>query len=832
MGAGQAEDAFQRGNAGPDRPAGFPSSLLAAWGQIRDPSDALLKRIRNWAMLFFLAAALVMAMVTGRLVSAYIEDETITFQLVAVLLTDFALFFIFVVFAAYQVLRKSLKSRSVNNVTAPLYLRLMRLFALAALIPAVGMAAVGTLVIGVVLGDLIVEEVSETTDNTLDAAKSYENEQYLRQHKAISEIGFALSHRFDEISQLGTGVIRQTLQSIQRQSDADLNHLFIVDGNGTLIARGNDSYAFDCDAPAAEIIRMFGGGAAVQRQTGARTISCASTREMGSVIYPRCYDSADGGQIACPDSAVVDAAGGGNAVPGLVVVYRISGSDKLYSMYRIVGESDRYLYGSSETNSRILQLANSTDNIVNRLAAAVLQWSLLYVVVLLVLLIVLLNLAIRIALRLSRPIEELADLADKVREDDEKVTIPEYTGNDEIAKLGRSFKEMVSRLVAKSQDLEAQYTVADAEKRRFDRVLGTISTGVIGLDSNFNIRFVNESARQMLDRKIDAQNGRQNLSGAVPEFLQLVKNFKDGNIPGAQDKILIARQNDTVLLHARIASGQNEIEDEGIVISFDDITELTKREIAEAESATVQQMAKQIAHDVRSPLQTSYNELDNMEYLLSRHFPGAFDRIGRQFSSIHSSLQRISRHIKKFQSAGALGQLTLKQHRIVEVLRQFTADVDRQHANIDISFSCGASEELYVTIDRTEMLGVFENIISNAVDSIRDQEVKEKSRENSGNADYRGRIEIQVRQVSNNVEIAFRDNGTGLLPKAAGSGERRNSTRGKDRGYGLTIVNTVVKKHSGQFSLSNPPAIDGESHGGARAVVRLPLHRANGKDRN
>ena len=398
--------------------------LLAGWGQIREPSDALLKRIRNWAVLFFLAATLVMAMATGRLVNAYIEDETITFRLVAVLLTDFALFFIFVVFAAYQVLRKSLKSRAVSNVTAPLYLRLMRLFALAALIPAVGMAVAGTLVIGVVLGDLIVEEVGETTNNTVDAAKSYENEQYERQHKAISEIGFALSHRFDEISQLGTGVIRQTLQNIQRQSNVNLNHLFIVDRNGTLIARGNDSYAFDCDAPAAEIIRMFGGGPASQQQTGARAISCASTREMGSVINPRCYESVEGRQIACPDSAAVDDAGSANAVPGLVVIYRINGSNKLYSMYRIAGEPDRYLYGSSETNSRILQLANSTDNIVNRLAAAVLQWSLLYVVVLLVLLIVLLNLAIRIARRLSRPIEDLADLADKVREDDKKVKHP------------------------------------------------------------------------------------------------------------------------------------------------------------------------------------------------------------------------------------------------------------------------------------------------------------------------------------------------------------------------------------------------------------------------
>ena len=222
--------------------------------------------------------------------------------------------------------------------------------------------------------------------------------------------------------------------------------------------------------------------------------------------------------------------------------------------------------------------------------------------------------------------------------------------------------------------------------------------------------------------------------------------------------------------------------DEGIVISFDDITELTKREIAEAESATVQQMAKQIAHDVRSPLQTSYNELDNMEYLLSRHFPGAFDRIGRQFSSIHSSLQRISRHIKKFQSPGALGQLALKQHRIAEVLRQFTADVDRQHANIEFSFSCGDCEELYVKIDRTEMLGVFENIISNAVDSIRDQEVKEKFEAKSANGDYRGRIEIQLRQVSNNVEIAFCDNGTGLLRKAAGSGEAEDFHKGQGSG--------------------------------------------------
>ena len=241
-------------------------------------------------------------------------------------------------------------------------------------------------------------------------------------------------------------------------------------------------------------------------------------------------------------------------------------------------------------------------------------------------------------------------------------------------------------------------------------------------------------------------------------------------------------------------------------------------------------MAKQIAHDVRSPLQTSYNELGNMEYLLSRYFPGATDKINRQLASIHSSLQRISRHIRKFQSPGALGQLTLKKHGIAEVLRQFTADVDRQHANVEIGFESDDREELCVNIDRTEMLGVFENIISNAVDSIREQEIKEKSERGPGKNGYRGRIEIQVQRVSNNVEIAFTDNGTGLPQKAAAPGNPRHSTRGRDRGYGLTIVNTVVKKHSGQFSLSNTSAIDGRSHGGARAVVRLPLHRANEND--
>ena len=552
MSANQAQDFRKPADAGQNPPAGWSSALHAALNQVREPSDALLKRIRNWAMLFFLAAAFVMAMITGRLADVYIEDKTISFQLVAVLLTDFALFFIFVVFAAYQVLRKSLKARAVSNVTAPLYLRLMRLFSLAALIPAVGMAVVGTLVISVVLGDLIVEEVGETTDNTVDAAKSYENEQYARQHKAISEIGFALSHQFDEISKLGAGSIRQALQRIQRESDADLSHLFIIDGNGTLITRGNDSYAFDCDAPAAEIIHMFGGGGeAVQQQTGTQPVSCSNTKEMGSVLNPRCYGSIDGRRIDCPNPAASETAGGGDAGPGLVVVYRIGGSNKLYSIFRINGEADRYLYGSSETNSKILQLANATDNIVNRLAAAVLQWSLLYVVVLLALLIFLLNLAIRIARRLSRPIEVLADLADKVREDDQNVNIPEYAGDDEIAKLGRSFRDMVGRLVAKSRDLEQQYTVADAEKRKFDRVLGTISTGVIGLDSDFKIRFVNESARQMLDRDIDAQDSRQSLADSVPEFLQLVENFKEGSFPGAQDKILVARQNDTISLHAR-----------------------------------------------------------------------------------------------------------------------------------------------------------------------------------------------------------------------------------------------------------------------------------------
>ena len=144
------------------------------------------------------------------------------------------------------------------------------------------------------------------------------------------------------------------------------------------------------------------------------------------------------------------------------------------------------------------------------------EFGLLYLGFAVILILAAIWLGLWLAERLSRPVGRLAGAAQKVGSGDLDVQIPEEEGDDEIAMMGRLFNQMTRQLKGQRDALVESNRETEGRRRLFDSVLSSVTAGVIGLDADGRVDFVNRAAERLLDVK-GGGHGHE-LSVLVPEF--------------------------------------------------------------------------------------------------------------------------------------------------------------------------------------------------------------------------------------------------------------------------------------------------------------------------
>jgi two-component system, NtrC family, nitrogen regulation sensor histidine kinase NtrY len=97
---------------------------------------------------------------------------------------------------------------------------------------------------------------------------------------------------------------------------------------------------------------------------------------------------------------------------------------------------------------------------------------------------------------------------------------PKSAGDDEIAMLGRMFNQMTRQLKRQREALLEKHPPDRTARRLFDSVLSSVTAGVIGLDSEGRVTFVNRRrtpARATGNRGAgrDMSGGRAGIRAAV-----------------------------------------------------------------------------------------------------------------------------------------------------------------------------------------------------------------------------------------------------------------------------------------------------------------------------
>ncbi|NPA15259.1 MAG: PAS domain S-box protein [Deferribacteres bacterium] len=404
---------------------------------------------------------------------------------------------------------------------------------------------------------------------------------------------------------------------------------------------------------------------------------------------------------------------------------------------------------------------------------------------------------LQIAKGITEPIEALAQATEKVASGDLNVRV-ETRAEDELALLVRSFNQMTREIARNREELE--------NRRRFmEAVLENVATGVISIDRDGVITSVNTSAKKILGVKDDVIGKRYWEVFPKTEYAPFYNLIREMiRHARKEEKRELAVNIDGEMKHLLVGVSTIFKEEggfDGLVVVFEDITELIKAQRAEA----WEEVARRMAHEIKNPL----TPIKLSAQRLKRKFSGEVkdtDSFHRATDTIIRSVDEMKKMVDEFYRFAKLPETVPVPDDIREVIKE-VVDLYRasyKGVEFEVEFSDDFPEKIY--IDREQMKRVFINLIDNAVEAM----------EGKGKVLIRGYLVKDEKKVV--IEVA--DTGKGISPEDREKVFVPYFSRKKGgTGLGLAIVDRIIADHGGYVKVKdNKPR-------GAVFVIELPVRK-------
>jgi two-component system nitrogen regulation sensor histidine kinase NtrY len=509
---------------------------------------------------------------------------------------------------------------------------------------------------------------------------------------------------------------------------------------------------------------------------------------------------------------------------GEVVLLISDSDDRVRALVRLDNFVDTYLFAGRLVEPKVLARMQTTQNAVKEYKDLVAHGakikiviSSIFVAVALLLLLAAVWFGLNFSSKLVRPIISLIDAADRVRGGDLTAHVEEFAeGDDEIAKLGRSFNRMTDQLASQRGELIEANRQLDFRRRFTEAVLYGVSAGVIGLDPKYNINLMNPSAMEFFHIDDSEAFVGKPLNSLAPEIKQYLDTVPAGLrlSEGAQVEIRrIGEPTRTIFL--RLSTELQGGEVRGYVVTFDDVSDL----VSAQRKAAWADVARRIAHEIKNPLTPIQLSAER----LRRKYGGEIQTEPEVFQTCTDTIIRhvedIGRMVDEFSSFARMPTPVIREQDLTELCRQ--AIFMQSTGRGDIAYFQALPEEPCVAeCDGRQIAQALTNLLKNAAEAI------DLRTTTSAKALTKGEIYIHLSATPDRVTILVEDNGRGLPV------EERNrltepyvTTRAKGTGLGLAIVKKIMEDHGGELILS-------DRQGGGAVVSlawpRVQTHKTEG----
>jgi two-component system nitrogen regulation sensor histidine kinase NtrY len=413
-----------------------------------------------------------------------------------------------------------------------------------------------------------------------------------------------------------------------------------------------------------------------------------------------------------------------------------------------------------------------------------------------------------LAKSISIPIMELAEGTRRIAEGDLSFFI-NRKANDEIGILVDSFNKMThdlrigrEQLMYSARILREQNTEIEEKRQYMEIVLENVSAGVITIGPNGLITTINKSAQKMLDldsEDVINKSYKNLLQGdrldSAMEIMENLTRAREDAI-AIPLKLSIAGRSRSFVMHFN-ALKDDDNRHIGIVMVFDDLTELEKAQ----RMAAWREVARRIAHEVKNPLTPIKLSAQRLQRRYNQKINEAVFEECTKMIVDHVDL--IGNLVNEFSSFAKFPTVKPLLCELPPIITETLALYKEGHPEIDFNFAIH-DEIPTLNLDRQQIKQAMINLVDNAIVSIK----------------QRGTVHITLAHdpILNMVRIEVADNGEGISDEnKIRLFEPYFSTKSTGMGLGLTIVSSIIADHNGLIRVR-----DNKPHG-AKFVIELPV---------
>ncbi|WP_411890350.1 ATP-binding protein [Yoonia sp. SDW83-1] len=721
------------------------------------------RHVRNAVTVGLVLLAPILAAITYFVVGP-LDQGAASAQLRMVLLVDLVYVLVVMALVMGQVARM-VAARRAKSAGSRLHLRLTGVFALSALIPTVLVAVFSVLLISIALEGLFSEPVGNVLRTSLTTARAYEDEHRQELSRDARVLAGNLNRERQANLFMDDGEVRRVLGEVQTQIKLGLSEAFVLDALGNITARGLNSYEFGYELP-----------------------------------DPDAFEQAD--------------------KDGLAIIEDFE-NNEFRALVPLPAFPDRYLYVTREVDGSVLSLLDDTtetveqyEELANERGQLLFQFGLLYLGFAVILILGAIWGGLWFAERLSRPVGRLVSASQRVGSGDLDVRVIEDDGDDEISQLGHYFNQMTSRLKGQRDELLETNRLTERRRRLFDSVLSSVTSGVVGLDPDGRVAFVNPSAKRLLSVGPDLADSA--LSVAVPEFADLFERVRSANSDGVQDQVNLLRKGQQESLLVRMSPRQNaDGALEGYVVAFDDVTDL----VSAQRMAAWGDVARRIAHEIKNPLTPIRLSAERIQRKFGKHVGEDAATLEQMTDVIVRQTNDLRRIVDEFSKFARMPEPKLTVSDLTKLTNDAVALQRAGQPGVKIKADL-PKEAILAELDGTMISQALTNLIKNA------GEATETYIEKHGRDGYQPEVRVAMSHTENTVTITITDNGIGLPEDRSRLFEPYVTTRDSGTGLGLPIVKKIIEEHGGTLSLTGADKFDRQNHAGACATIQLPVMRA------
>jgi two-component system, NtrC family, nitrogen regulation sensor histidine kinase NtrY len=481
----------------------------------------------------------------------------------------------------------------------------------------------------------------------------------------------------------------------------------------------------------------------------------------------------------------------------VVLIPPSPGGNIVRALIKLQGYPSHYLYIYRVLSPVVIDQLVKTreakaeyDELMGQRTGVQLTFGLTYALLALVFLLAAIWLGMRFSERLVEPLIRLLRAARRVAQGDFDTRVAAAGGPGDLVNLSQTFNMMTEQVRLQQNELVQTNRQLDDRRRFTEAMLAGVSAGVIGLEPDHSVSVINRSALNLLGLRENSLLGKA-IADAVPAFAPLLDQALQRPSGQAEGQVELQIRGRETSFFVRITTELSSDKSHGHVLTFDDITNLVT---AQRNSAWAD-IARRIAHEIKNPLtpiQLSAERLKR-KYLKEittdkQVFEQCTDTIIRQVGDL-------GRIVDEFSSFARMPKAVPEPNDLNEVVRDSTVLQRVSSADVDIDLILHEGLPRFA-FDRRLVTQAMTNLVKNARESIETRMAAEKA--------LPGRIVVETGLADGVPYVRVEDNGIGLPQENRHRlAEPYMTTREKGTGLGLAIVKRIMEEHGGNLDLSD-----------------------------